>query len=68
MLEQRIPFESFEHTLAHLVGGLDVERDARDGADRAEPHDQPVEVGVAARESHDLAPGVAGAPAPATEM
>ena len=49
VLEQRVPREPLEDALAHLVRRLDVERDARDRAERAEADDHAVEVGVAAR-------------------
>ncbi len=54
-LEQPVPRELLEHTLAHLVGGLDVEREAGDDAERAEADDETVEVRVAARGGDDLA-------------
>ena len=57
MLEQRFPAKTFEDALAHVVRRLDVERDARHHAQRAEAHDQAAEVGVAPGRGHDLAVG-----------
>ena len=54
---QRIPCEPLEHPLAHLVGGLDVERDAREDTEGAKPDHQPIEVGVSARGGDQLAIG-----------
>ena len=48
MLEQVVPAEPLEHTLAHLIGGLDVERDPGNRADGAESDHEPVEIGIAA--------------------
>ena len=53
VLVQRIPAEPLEHALAHLVGGLDVEGDARHDAQRAEADDEAVEVRLAARHGED---------------
>ena len=55
VLVEREPAEALEDALADLVGGLDVECDARDRAERAEPDDQSVEVWVPSRHSHELA-------------
>src|SRR3954470_2635930 len=58
VLEQRIPAETLEDTLAHLVCGLDIERDARHRAERPQPDHEAVEVGVASRCPEDLAIGL----------
>jgi len=55
VLVEREPPEALEDALADLVGGLDVECDARDRAERAAPDDQSVEVRVPSRQSHELA-------------
>ena len=55
MLEQVVPAEPLEHALAHLVGGLDVERDPGDRADRAEADHEPVELGIATRRANQAA-------------
>ncbi len=57
VLAERVPREPFEDPLAQLERGLDVERDARDDAERAEVHDRALEVGVAALEPSQLAVG-----------
>jgi hypothetical protein len=57
VLEQAGPGQALEGALADLVGGLDVEGDAGDRAERAQPHDQAVEVGVAPRGDQRLAAG-----------
>ena len=49
VLVQRVPAQPLEHALAHLVGGLDVEGDARHDAERSEADDDAVEVRLAAR-------------------
>jgi hypothetical protein len=55
VLEQCVPAESLEHALAHVVGGFDVEREARDRAQRAQADDEAVEVGIASTGRDDRA-------------
>jgi hypothetical protein len=55
VLEQGVPGEALEHALSHLVGGLDVERDPRDRAQRAKRDHQAVEAAVAPARGEDLA-------------
>ena len=47
--------EILEDALAHLVGGFDVQGDAGDRAQRAQPDDEAVEVGVASGGAEELA-------------
>src|SRR4051794_3661348 len=54
-LEQHIPGQPLEDALADLVGRLDVQRDPRDRALRAEPDHHAVEVRVAAPRADELA-------------
>ena len=55
VLEQRVPRQALVDALGDLVGGLDVERDARDDSERAQADHETVEVRVAARRGEDLA-------------
>ena len=55
VLEQPVPREVLEDALPHVVGGLDVERQASHHAERAEADHQAVEIGVAAGRGDDLA-------------
>src|SRR5215216_6248361 len=57
VLVQGVPDKSLEHPLADVVGRLDLEGEARDGAECAEPDYESLEVGVPALGRHDVAAG-----------
>ena len=57
VLVQGVPCERLEHPLADLVGRLDVQGDAGDGTEGAEPDDQAVELVVAPGDGAELAGG-----------
>ena len=51
---ERLPAETFEHPLLHLVGGLHVQSDPSDCTEGAESDHQAVEVGVTSGCRDDL--------------
>jgi hypothetical protein len=57
VVQQGLPGQVLEDLLADVVGRLDIELDADDGAERAERHDMALEVRVAAADAAQLAVG-----------
>src|ERR687893_2948839 len=57
VLEEGLPAQALEDPLAHLVGGLDVEGDPGNRAERPEPDHEPVEVRLSPGDLQHLAVG-----------